>query len=105
MNEIKHYGIKGQRWGVRRFQNDDGSLKNKAKNKFKTGEQKQKKELTPEEKKARTAKGFKIAGGILGVVGTYVVADFIMSKVTGDMNLFQAGKLAAAALEAAKLPN
>lgn len=24
--EIQHHGIKGQRWGVRRFQNDDGTL-------------------------------------------------------------------------------
>lgn len=23
---IKHHGIKGQRWGIRRFQNKDGSL-------------------------------------------------------------------------------
>ncbi len=26
-NELYHHGIKGQRWGVRRFQNKDGSLK------------------------------------------------------------------------------
>ena len=26
MNELYHYGIKGQKWGVRRFQNKDGSL-------------------------------------------------------------------------------
>ena len=26
MNDIYHYGIKGQKWGVRRFQNEDGSL-------------------------------------------------------------------------------
>ena len=25
-DEIKHHGIKGQKWGVRRFQNKDGSL-------------------------------------------------------------------------------
>lgn len=25
-NSLMHYGIKGQRWGVRRFQNEDGSL-------------------------------------------------------------------------------
>ena len=25
-DEIKHHGIKGQKWGVRRFQNADGSL-------------------------------------------------------------------------------
>ena len=26
MNEIRHFGIKGMRWGVRRYQNEDGSL-------------------------------------------------------------------------------
>ena len=26
MNELYHHGIKGQRWGKRRFQNEDGSL-------------------------------------------------------------------------------
>lgn len=26
MNEIYHHGVKGQKWGVRRFQNKDGSL-------------------------------------------------------------------------------
>lgn len=26
MNYIAHHGIKGQRWGIRRYQNEDGSL-------------------------------------------------------------------------------
>ena len=26
LNEIKHHGIKGQKWGVRRYRNRDGSL-------------------------------------------------------------------------------
>ena len=25
-NELRHYGIKGMRWGVRRYQNEDGTL-------------------------------------------------------------------------------
>ena len=31
MNELYHHGIKGQKWGVRRFQNADGSLTPKGK--------------------------------------------------------------------------
>lgn len=27
-NELYHHGIKGQRWGVRRYQNEDGTLTN-----------------------------------------------------------------------------
>lgn len=25
-DELRHHGIKGQKWGIRRFQNEDGSL-------------------------------------------------------------------------------
>lgn len=33
-NTIYHYGIKGQKWGIRRFQNSDGSLTNAGKKRY-----------------------------------------------------------------------
>lgn len=33
-DEIQHHGIKGQRWGVRRFQNEDGSLTAKGRKRY-----------------------------------------------------------------------
>ena len=32
--ELYHHGIKGQRWGVRRFQNKDGSLTNAGRERY-----------------------------------------------------------------------
>lgn len=37
-NEIQHHGIKGQKWGVRRFQNKDGSLTPAGKHRYTDGE-------------------------------------------------------------------
>lgn len=52
-NELYHYGVKGQKWGVRRFQNKEGSL-------TKAGEKRlssyKERELKRIENKYRTAK-------------------------------------------------
>lgn len=32
--ELKHFGIKGQKWGVRRYQNADGTLTNAGKKRY-----------------------------------------------------------------------
>lgn len=36
-NELYHYGMKGQKWGVRRFQNPDGTLTSAGKQRYLTG--------------------------------------------------------------------
>lgn len=33
-NELYHHGIKGQKWGIRRFQNEDGSLTEEGKDRY-----------------------------------------------------------------------
>lgn len=39
--ELYHHGIKGQKWGVRRFQNEDGSLTTAGRKRYSEGEKKQ----------------------------------------------------------------
>ncbi len=33
-NALEHYGIKGMKWGVRRFQNSDGTLTSAGKKRY-----------------------------------------------------------------------
>jgi hypothetical protein len=74
--ELQHAGIKGMKWGVRRYQNKDGSLTPAGKKRYGDNDgsgkpaKKVKPELTPEQKKARNKK---IAIGVLATLGTAAV--------------------------------
>ena len=92
-----HYGIKGQKKGHRRFQNEDGSLTPEGKERYGVGDgerrqksqvddsekqKRQKRELTPEERAQRKAKVKKILK-IAGAVTLAAAAGYMAYKI-GD---------------------
>lgn len=52
-NYLVHHGIKGQRWGIRRFQNADGSLTSAGRSKYGVGPKRDKKKARAEKKAAK----------------------------------------------------
>ena len=57
---LEHHGIKGQRWGVRRFQNKDGSLTNAGRKRL---------GYSTKDVKSAVIKGGKTVGGAVATVG------------------------------------
>ena len=95
MNEtwLAHHGIKGQRWGIRRFQNKDGSLTSAGKKR--SGQKdisSEKKEKFWTDDRKKTAK--KVAVGA-AVVGGTLLAAYGAVKLNKAVNARVAGMRAA----------
>ena len=78
-NYLSHHGILGQKWGVRRYQNADGSLTSKGKNRY---GKKEKTPLTAEQKSVRRKKiakrigiGAAITTGVLATTGAVLAQE------------------------------
>lgn len=72
--ELYHHGIKGQRWGVRRFQKKDGSLTARGKQRYREDNSSSKKQEYESRKKGLTDKQKKAIKIGAAVVGTALVA-------------------------------
>lgn len=70
--ELYHHGVKGMHWGVRRYQNADGTLKPAGRKRYTEGGGK--KQLTDEERAARNAKIKKAALAVGAVAATAALA-------------------------------
>ena len=81
-DELYHHGVKGMKWGVRRYQNDDGTRTAAGKKRYTDGGEK--KQLSDEERAARNAKikstAKKVAVGVgvaaLVAAGTYAAVKY-----------------------------
>lgn len=93
-NDIYHYGIKGQKWGVRRYQNEDGSL-------TAAGRKRQQK-LTASNREATIAKGTTLyrvsdssksdtSSGKIYVSANKETGDFYVNAL-GSNKIYKTGK-------------
>ena len=54
-NELQHFGIKGMKWGVRRYQNKDGSLTPAGKKRYDESDEEREKKEKSKKTKAKVA--------------------------------------------------
>ena len=84
-DELMHYGVKGMRWGVRRYQNKDGSLTSAGKKRAKKSDDSdnerakksddsdnEKHKLTDKQKKAIVAGSVAVATSLAVIGGMYI---------------------------------
>ena len=87
--ELYHHGVKGQRWGVRRFQNKDGSLTKAGRKKYDSSEKtsgKKKAQESSEKLERRKQRGKRIlktaliVGGAVTVGAAASVGAYVLNK-------------------------
>lgn len=93
-NELEHFGIKGMKWGIRRYQNADGTLTDLGKKRYGSAENlqaAQEKKRARNEKIAKTAKATaKVAGVVaLGLISAGAM-DVAMTKAMNSPERVQA---------------
>ena len=84
-NELQHFGIKGMKWGVRRYQNKDGSLTPAGKKRY--DESGEKKEATVDDYKESLKKAQSADKALQGIKDIVNKADDVAyaKKVRNDL--------------------
>ena len=80
--ELTHYGIKGMHWGVRRFQNSDGTLTEAGKKRYTKSKVNR---LIINKKNIETGKKYALRA--LGVLGATAVTYLVVKNVMNPKNV------------------
>ena len=89
IDELVHYGIKGQKWGVRRYQNKDGSLTPAGKKRYDESDE----EREEREKKEKTKKTkAKVATAAVATAAVATTAAMNKDKIKKGMDFINANK-------------
>ena len=84
---LAHYGIRGQKWGIRRFQNTDGTLTDQGRRHYGYGSERHRKGLATENTKQRMKQGVStgamagIGRGIVGAMGLLSYASGVGAPI------------------------
>lgn len=81
---LEHFGVKGQKWGIRRYENEDGTLTDAGKIRYAKSVKDAKKYKTAKERLKTVGKAG-LAGAAVGygLLAGPAVRDFIKAKRTG----------------------
>ena len=82
-DELSHHGILGQKWGVRRFQNKDGSLTASGKKRYDENDSEEKKKGLTDKQKAALIIGASVTAGIIVGYGAYRLHELDKLKKAG----------------------
>lgn len=88
-DELEHYGILGMKWGLRRYQNADGTLTSAGKKRY-ANDTKEQIERS-ERRKAKVVKGAKTAVKVGAAVAVTAVAGVSVAKVLKSTGALSAG--------------
>lgn len=82
-DELKHHGIIGQKWGIRRFQEKDGTYTQAGRERYGIGQPRESKDddISEERIGSATVTALALAAGITGVqIGVIGIHDAVISK-------------------------